>query len=179
MPARTVTALATLAAAGAAGAGAAAVADQPASGAATPQKITSERVGGVHLGDRHRTLRARGLVGPMGPGCELAENTRSARLRAPLKGAVHYTTRPNRPRRVADITVTGGAAARGVGIGARARAIRRKFPDATFDHTTDSVFRLTLVTAPKRSGGPRLQFAVSTKTHRVELIGLPIIAFCE
>lgn len=157
--------------------GTVAAAVQGASHAAALQKITKERVGGVHLGDRHKALHAAGLVGKIGPGCELAENTRSAPLRAPLKGTVNYTQ--HSPRRVTDITVSGGAAARGVGIGAKARAVRNAFPNATFDHSTDHVFGLTLVTAPHRSGKPRLQFAVSTKTHKVKLIGVPIIAFCE
>lgn len=141
------------------------------------QKITKERVGGVHLGDRHKALRAAGLVGRIGPGCELAPNTRSAALKMPLKGTVNYTLKS--PRKVTDITVTGGAAARGVGIGAKRSALRHTFPNAKFDHSTDKVFGLTLVTAPHKNGKPRLQFAVSTKTHKVTLIGVPIIAFCE
>src|SRR3954452_14457248 len=104
MHAKALAALATLADA----AGTAAVAD----GASPPaQKITPLRVGGVHIGDRHRSLRARGLVGRIGPGCELAENTRSARLKAPLKGSVNYTQ--TTPRLVTDILVRGGAKARG------------------------------------------------------------------
>jgi hypothetical protein len=161
--------IATLAAA----ATSAAVAD----GAAPPvQKVTPARVGGVHLGDAHSSLRARGLVGPIGPGCELAQNTRSARLKAPLNGSVNYTQ--SNPRKVTDILVRGGAKARGVGVGARPRAIRRAFPKATFDHSTEGVFGITLVKVPKTGGG-RLQFAVSTKTNRVTLIGVPFIAFCE
>ena len=169
MLAKPLAALATLAVA----AGTAAVAN----GAPAPaQKITPLRVGGVHIGDRHRTLRARGLVGPIGPGCGLAPDTRSARLKAPLKGLVNYTQ--SRPRLVTNILVTGGAKARDVGIGARPRAIRKAFPKARFDHTTESVFGITRVKVP-RNGGGRLQFAVSTDTHRVTLIGVPFIAFCE
>jgi hypothetical protein len=167
------TPLAVIATLAVAAAATAAVAD----GASPPaQKVTPARVGGVHLGDLHRSLRARGLVGPIRPGCELAQNTRSARLKAPLEGSVDYTQ--SNPRKVADILVRGGAKARGVGVGARTRAIRRAFPKATFDHSTESVFGITLVKVPK-SGGGRLQFAVSTKTHRVTLIGVPFIAFCE
>jgi hypothetical protein len=170
MHAKPLAALATLAAV----AGTAAVAD----GAAPPaQKITPLRVGGVHLGDRHSVLRARGLVGKIGPGCELGgPNTRSARLKAPLKGSVNYTLKD--PRLVANIQVLGGAKARGVGIGAKPRAIRRAFPKAKFDHSTESVFGITLVRVP-RTGGGKLQFAVSTDTNRVTLIGVPAIAFCE
>ena len=170
MHAKPLAALATLAVA----AGGAAVAD----GASPPaQKVTPLRVGGVHLGDRHSTLRARGLVGKIGPGCELGgPNTRSAKLKAPLKGSVNYTLKD--PRVVANIQVLGGAKARGVGVGAKSRAIRKAFPKAKFDHSTESVFGITLVRVP-RNGGGKLQFAVSTTTHRVTLIGVPAIAFCE
>ena len=101
--------------------------------AATP-RITSEGVGKVKLGKRHSVLRAQGLVGPLRPGCELAENTRSAKLKPPLKGQVNYTQ--SSPRKVTDITITGGAKARGVGIGATIPQIKAKFPKAKVDHTT-------------------------------------------
>jgi hypothetical protein len=145
--------------------------------AAGAQKVTPSRVGGVHLGDRHADLRARGLVGPLRPGCELdGPGARAARLKAPLKGNVIYT-RTN-PRTVTSIQVAGGAKARGVGVGSTERALRAAFPKATFDHRTDGTFGITLVKVPK-SGGGRLQFAVGTDTHRVRTIGVPHLAFCE
>ena len=141
-------------------------------------KISPVRVDGVHLGDTHTDLRARGKVGPIRPGCELAENTRSARLRAPLRGSVNYTQ--SSPRRVDNIAVRGGARARGVGIGATIAQIKAKFPRAKVDHSTDQVFQLTLVRTPKRPNGRgRITFGVSTQTHRTTIIGVPFIAFCE
>jgi hypothetical protein len=140
--------------------------------------ITPVRVDGVHLGDTHADLRARGKVGPIRPGCELAPNTRSAKLKAPLKGSVNYTL--SSPRKVDSITITGGAKARGVGIGSKIPAILAKFPHAKVDHSTEQVFQLTLVRTPKRphSGG-RITFGVSTQTKRTTIIGVPFIAFCE
>ena len=140
--------------------------------------ITPVRVDGVHLGDTHADLRARGKVGPIRPGCELAPNTRSAKLKAPLKGSVNYTL--SSPRRVDSITITGGARARGVGIGSKIPAILAKFPNAKVDHSTDQVFQLTLVKTPKRpQSGGRIMFGVSTQTKRTTIIGVPFIAFCE
>ena len=141
--------------------------------------ITPTRVDGIHIGDTHQDLRNRGKVGPISPGCELGgPNTRSARLRAPLKGSVTYTL--SSPRRVTDIAVTKGARARGVGIGATIPAIKAKFPNAIIDHSTDQVFQLTLVTTPKRpKSGGRIMFGVSTKTHKTTIIGVPGIGFCE
>jgi hypothetical protein len=141
--------------------------------------ITPVRVDGVHLGDTHADLRARGKVGPIRPGCELGgPNTRSAKLKAPLKGSVNYTL--SSPRKVDSITITGGAKARGVGIGATIAQIKAKFPHAKVDHSTDQVFQLTLVKTPKRphSGG-RIMFGVSTQTHKTTITGVPFIAFCE
>ena len=141
-------------------------------------KISPTRVDGVHLGDTHTDLRARGKVGPIRPGCELGgPNTRSARLRAPLSGGVNYTL--TSPRRVDSITVRGGARARGVGIGAKIPAIKARFPNATIDHSTDQVFQLTLVKTPKRPSGGQITFGVSTQTKRTTVIGVPFIAFCE
>jgi hypothetical protein len=152
-------------------------ASPPASGAAVA-KITPVRVDGVHLGDTHADLRARGKVGPIRPGCELAENTRSARLLPPLKGSVNYTQ--SSPRRVDNIAIRGGAKARGVGIGATIAQIKAKFPHAKVIHSTEQVFEVTLVRTPKRpvSGG-RITFAVSIHTHKTTIIGVPFIAFCE
>jgi hypothetical protein len=156
----------------------ASTASTPAGGAAVA-KITPDRVDGVHLGDRHADLRARGKVGPIQPGCELGgPNTRSAKLRAPLKGSVNYTLQ--NPRRVTVINITGGAKARGVGIGATIPQIKAKFPRAKVDHSTDEIFQVTLVRTPRRPvSHRRITFAVSTQTHKTTIIGVPGIAFCE
>jgi hypothetical protein len=145
--------------------------------AAAPQKITFKGVGQVKLGMTHRQLRERGLVGRLRPGCELGgPNTRSARLRRPLRGQVNFTT--TRPRRVTDITIRGGAKARGVGIGATIRQIRDAFPRARVNHATEEVFGLTLVRIPRNGGGP-IRFGVDVQTGKTTLIGVPVIAFCE
>ncbi len=141
------------------------------------QRITAKGVGGVKVGARFATLRKRGLLGRMRPGCELAgPDTRSARLRAPLQGAVDLTR--TRPRRVRTIAVSGGATARGVGIGATRAQVRSAFPKVRFDRRTEEVFGLTLARVP-RDGGGRIQLAIDTETRRVTLIGVPFIPFCE
>src|SRR3954447_19399280 len=146
-------------------------------GAGSSPKITGKGAGAVHVGDSYKSLRARGLIGKIGPGCELGgPNTRSAPLKGTPKGFVNFTL--HSPRKVTDITVRGGAKARGVGIGAKIPAIKAAFPKAKVDHSTDGTFELTLVRVPK-SGGGKLMFGVSTKTHRTTLIGIPSIGFCE
>lgn len=145
--------------------------------AAAPAKITPRGVDGVKLGATYAQLRARHLVGRIGKGCELAgPNARSASLRRPLKGSVDFTM--TTPRKVTDISIRGGATARGVGIGATIAQIKAAYPKAKVDHSTDHTFAITLVRIPKNGGG-RLQFAVDTMTHRTVIIGVPAIPFCE
>jgi hypothetical protein len=145
--------------------------------AAAAAKITPAGVDGVKLGETYAQLRARHLVGRIGKGCELAgPNARAAALRAPLKGGVDFTM--STPRKVVDVTIRGGATARGVGIGATIPQIKAAYPKAKVDHSTEHTFAITLVRIPKNGGG-RLQFAVDTMTHRVTIIGVPAIPFCE
>ena len=112
-----------------------------------------------------------------GPGCELGgPNTRSAKLRAGVRGFVNFTLKS--PRKVTDISVPGGARARGVGVGSTIPKIKAAFPKAKVDHSTDETFRLTLVRIP-RNGGGKIHFGVDTRTDKTVVIGVPYIAFCE
>jgi hypothetical protein len=140
------------------------------------KQITRDGVGQVKLGMTFKELRDKGLVGKLRPGCELAENTRSARLRSPLRGTVNFTQ--STPRKVTDIAVRRGGKARGVGIGDRIRDIRDAFPRAKVDHSTEDVFGITRVKIP-RNGGGRIQFSVPLDTRKIDLIAVPFIAFCE
>ncbi len=149
----------------------------PAGSGRAAKQISGAGVGAVKIGMTHKELRDQGLVGKIRRGCELGgPTTRSAKLLPPLKGQVNYTL--VKPRTVVDITVRGGAKARGVGIGATIPAIKAAFPKAKVDHSTDDVFALTLVRIPKNGGG-RFQFGVSTTNNRTTVIGVRRIAFCE
>ncbi|HYH57646.1 MAG TPA: hypothetical protein VD790_00300 [Thermoleophilaceae bacterium] len=145
--------------------------------AAGPKKITPKGVDGVKLGMTHAELREQGLVKRMRRGCPLGgDDTRAAKLKKPLEGIVGYTK--NRPRKARDITITGGAKARGVGIGDRIPDIKAAYPKAKVNRDTEDTFGITLVRVPKKGGGP-LRFGVSTETERITIIGVPYIAFCE
>jgi hypothetical protein len=139
--------------------------------------ITPTGVGEVKLGKTFNELHRADLVGGLRRGCELSgPNTKAASLRAPLKGSVDLTR--TSPRTVQRITITGGAKARGVGIGSTVNRLKAKFPKAKADHSTERMFGITLYKVPK-SGGGRMQLAVSTQTRTVTLIGVPDIGFCE
>lgn len=145
--------------------------------AAAPAEVTRNGVGDVKLGATHKKLRGKGLVGPIVAGCELAgPEEKAAQLRGGLEGAVQLTR--SKPRRVRTVIVTKGAEAEGVGIGARRADIEEAFPNARFDSSTEEIFRLTLVTIPRKDGG-RFQMGIDTKTKKVSLIGVPALAFCE
>jgi hypothetical protein len=145
-------------------------------GAGSP-KITASGAGKVKLGDTYQSLRSRGLVEKIQPGCELGgPNTRSARLKKPLLGSVNFTLKA--PRKVTDVQIEGGAKARGVGVGATIKQIKAKFPKAKVNHATEDTFALTLVQIPKNGGG-KITFGVSTESHQTVIIGVPSIAFCD
>jgi hypothetical protein len=135
-------------------------------------------VGQVKLGKKYTALRAAGLVRRMEPGCELGgSDTRAARLKPPLKGFVDLSTR-RKPRVVRSILLSGGASARGVGIGSSIAQIRGAFPGAKVDRNTEETFGITLVKVPKSAGG-RFHFAVDVRTKKTTQIGIPFIPFCE
>jgi hypothetical protein len=146
-------------------------------GASGP-KVSGKGAGQVKIGKLHSKLKAAGAVGKQVPGCELAgPGEKGTRLRSPLVGSANLTRKD--PRRIRSILITGGKAqAKGVGIGDPAADIESAFANVKVDHTTEEVFQLTLYKIPKASGG-RFQFGVSTKTHKIEVIGIPYIAFCE
>jgi hypothetical protein len=146
--------------------------------AGSTAKITGDGVGKVKVGMTHKKARELGLVGKIRRGCELGgPKTRSAKLKAPLKGGVNYTT--TKPYKITDVFISSATAkARGVGVGDTIREIRNAFPKAKVDHSTDETFLLTLVKIPKNGGG-RIVFGVDTQTDKVTIVGVPHIAFCE
>ncbi|HEY8581524.1 MAG TPA: hypothetical protein VIL49_01205 [Capillimicrobium sp.] len=168
-----------LAAAAAAAAALVAIAVGPASAgtAPPPAEVSGDGIGAVTLGASYQQLRDAGLITRMTEGCELAgPGTRAASLRRPLAGGVDFTRRGT--PRVRNVYATKGAEARGIGIGDRMRALRRAFPGAVVDRSTEETFQATLVRIPRSEGG-RFEFLVDTKDRRVEAIGVPGIAFCE
>jgi hypothetical protein len=153
-----------------------AAADEPTARVAA-KRITGEGVGQVKLGMTHQELRDAGLVGRLRRGCELGgPETRSARLRSPLRGTVDYSL--TTPRKVTNIAITRGARARGVKVGDRIRDIRAAYDEVKVNKKTEEVFGVWLVRVPKSAGG-RITFSVPVATKRIDMIGVPFIPFCE
>jgi hypothetical protein len=144
--------------------------------AAAPQKITKSGVGQVKLGMTFQELRDKGLVGKLLPGCELAPDTRSARLLSPLRGVVDFTQ--TSPRKVTNVTIFRGARARGVKVGDRIREIKDAYPKAKVNRETEDVYGVWLVRVP-RNGGGRITFSIPVDTKRINRIGVPFIPLCE
>ena len=141
------------------------------------ERLTSKGVGAVKIGVTYNHLRRRHAIGTIHQGCVLAgANARAADLSGPLKGTVDFTM--SSPRKVSDISITHGAAAREVGIGDRIKDIKAEFSHVVVDHTGDGIFALTFVRIPKGWGGP-IEFGVDVRTRRIVLIGVPFIATCD
>jgi hypothetical protein len=146
-------------------------------GAGSGTKITASGVGKVKIGKTYKKLRAQHLIEKIKPGCELGgPNTRAARLKKPLLGAVNFTLKS--PRKVTDVQIEGGATVRGLGVGATIKQIKAKFPKAKANHSIDDTVGLTLVRIPKSEGG-RITFGVSTQSHQTVVIGIPQVAICD
>jgi hypothetical protein len=172
---RTLAVTATLVTAGAVAISASA--DSGPTARVAAKRITAEGVGQVKLGMTFSQARGQGLIGKLRPGCELGgPETRSARLRSPLRGSVNFTL--TTPRRIDNIVVTRGARARGVKVGDRIRDIRDAYPGAKVNKKTEEVFGIWLVRVPKSDGGP-IRFSVPVATKRIDAIGVPFIPFCE
>jgi len=152
-------------------------ADSQQTARATAKKVTADGVGQVKLGMTFREAREKRLIGRLRPGCEFGgPETRSARLRLPLRGFVDFTL--TKPRKIDNILVTRGARARGVKVGDRIRDIKDAYPGAKVNKDTEDVFGIWLVRVPKRAGG-RITFSVPVATKRIDAIGVPFIPFCE
>src|SRR3954452_10837670 len=103
---------------------------------AEPAPITPAGVGNLHIGDNYLKAHKAGKIGKVVPGCELAgPNARGAKLLPPLKGSVDLSF--HSPRRITDIQITGGATAKGVGIGDTIADIKAAYPKANVDHSSE------------------------------------------
>src|SRR3954453_12802408 len=145
---------------------------------AEPAPITTAGLPNVHIGDQYLKLRKGGHIGKLVPGCELSgPNARSAKLLPPAKGFADLSF--HSPRKITNITITGGATARGVGIGDKTADVKAAYKHVRVDHSTDSMFGFTLVVVTGSDGGSRIAFAVDTGTHKITRIGVPFLAECE
>jgi len=154
---------------------------------ARPVKVTPNAVGRIHRGESYHKLRAERLVGRIG-GCSASNpdqlGDRVAMLRPPLKGSVYFVcTDTGDPVlntfKVSAIEITGGASARGVGVGATLAHIKKAFPKEEVDHTNDINGFTVVGVLLKRTGVPSISFAVSTKSHRVTQIGIPYLVLSK
>jgi hypothetical protein len=143
--------------------------------AAAPQKITSTGVGQVKLGKTFAKLRQQHLVGKLHKGtCDAAGPNASpfARLRSPLRGQADFTK--SVPHKLTDISIRGGAKARGVGVGDSLAKVKAKFAKRRIRHDLGLIF----VDVPKTSS-IKEQFILDQDTKKVTDIGVPFVAICE
>jgi hypothetical protein len=143
--------------------------------AAAPPKITPAGAGQVKLGMTFSQLRDKHLVGKLHKGhCDAAGDNASpfAKLRSPLKGQADFTKAV--PHKLTDITITGGAKARGVAVGDSLAKVKSKFPQRKIRHDLGFIFVNVPNTAHLKE-----QFIVDEGTKKVTRIGVPFVALCE
>src|SRR5690349_13805469 len=143
--------------------------------AAAPKKITPKGVGQVKLGMTFKQLRAKHLVGRLHKGtCDAAGPNAApfARLRSPLRGLADFTK--STPHTLTDITIRGGARARGVAVGDSLAKVKARFPNRRIRHQLGSIF----VNVPNTAHNKE-QFIVDQDTRKVLDIGVPFVAICE
>jgi hypothetical protein len=129
----------------------------------------------IQVGRTFAYLRSRGLVGRLGPGCELAGPGQdfSADILGRLRGSVEF----NAQRRAVAVSVTRGAVtSRGIGIGARLARVKQVYPRARY--RLDPVFRVYFVRIPRR-GNPAFTIVISGQTRRVTALAAPVLPVCE
>jgi hypothetical protein len=143
--------------------------------AAAPQKITPAGVGQVKLGMTFSQLRQQHLVGKLHKGnCDAAGPNASpfAKLRSPLKGIADFTK--SVPHKLTDISIRGGAKARGVGVGDSLAKVKSRFPKRKIRHDIGLIF----VDIPN-TANIKEQFILNQDTRKVDVIGVPFVAICE
>ena len=138
--------------------------------------LTENGVGGLRLGDSLAEIRARRLIGPLRPGCELGTpRPVVARLTGLLVGSAEFTGGPG-ARRLGAISVTRGAVTdRHVGIGSSATTVQRAYPGARLERSASPLQYSAVVV--QRDGRDRIWFLL--RKGRVSSIELPAPQFCE
>jgi hypothetical protein len=143
--------------------------------AAAPPKIKPAGVGQVKLGMTFKQLRQKHLVGKLHKGvCDAAGPNASpfARLRSPLRGQANFTKRV--PHKLTDITIRGGAKARGVGVGDSLAKVKAAFPKRQIRHDLGFIF-----VDIRKTSNIKEQFILDQDTRKVTDIGVPFVALCE
>ena len=115
------------------------------------------------------------LVGKLHKGvCDAAGPNASpfARLRSPLRGQANFTKRL--PHKLTDITIRGGAKARGVGVGDSLAKVKAAFPKRQIRHDLGFIF-----VDIRKTSNIKEQFILDQDTRKVTDIGVPFVALCE
>ena len=153
---------------------------QSSSSSASRYVLTERGTGRLLLGSSLGSIRARGLIGSLSPGCELAQpRPYVAPLRAPLVGTATFDGRKATSRLIV-LSVRGGpvATSRGIAIGSRGLDALHAYPNAHIKNSAPSnpiVFHAVVI---KRDGRYRLWFLLDGRGH-VTSFEVPLPQICE
>lgn len=143
-----------------------------------PPRLTLEGIGALRLGMARAEAEQTRLLGPVGPGCELA-GTSGADLLPPLVGSVEFSPEG----RLAAFNLRSGAqTAEGVAPNATLDEVRQAYDGRngftlTRDDATEDVFGVFLMKASK--GGGSYTFVFGTNATRATSVAVPRPSFCD
>ncbi len=155
----------------------------PAAGTARPAAtpiLTERGVDGLLLGRTRMAIRARGLIGPIHQGCELASPRPSvASLRPPLVGAATFGG-PGPSSRLTALSVRAGAVTdHGIAIGSSAADVLRAYPNAHVKNSARSNPIHFSAVVVKRDGRYRIWFMLDHRGGHVRSFEVPLPQICE
>jgi hypothetical protein len=143
-----------------------------------PPRLTLEGISALRLGMSQAEAEQTRLLGPVGPGCELAGTT-GANLLPPLVGSVEFSTEG----RLEALNLRSGAqTAEGVAPNATLDEVRQAYDGRngftlTRDDTTEQVFGVFLMKAAKGEGS--YTFVFDSNATRATSVAVPRASFCD
>jgi hypothetical protein len=147
--------------------------------------VSPRGAGAVRLGMTAEDLQRRGLIGPLGPGCEIYPGARFAELKPPLSGFANFANgrAQGEKARLTSLDVTGGAeTARNIGIGSSPREALDAYPRSRYEPganpDTETVLSSGFIRVPNASA-TKLTFLLRSAGAGVVDISVPAPLICE
>ncbi|MSO79999.1 MAG: hypothetical protein EXQ79_10425 [Acidimicrobiia bacterium] len=144
-----------------------------------PLELTEAGLGALTIGLSTSAASDTGLIGSIGPGCELAGTGQQA---APLQGGVNGSATFDAGALSAISVVGGASTAAGISVGSSLSDVQSAYSadgySVSVDDSTVDIFGIRLVTVTK-NGQPAFGMTLDPATNAVTGMATPSIQFCE